>query len=88
MSANTQEIPLNIECFMEDKDVTGKMCRADFEKLAASFLSRVETAMQAVLQSSSKQPMFATKQTYLLYHFSTYVVQAVVLRIFFWQKLQ
>jgi len=53
MSANTQEIPLNIECFMEDKDVTGKMNRATFEQLAASFLSRVETTMRAVLQSSS-----------------------------------
>ena len=53
MSANTQEIPLNIECFMDDKDVTGKMSRATFEKLAASLLGRVETAMRAVLQSSS-----------------------------------
>ena len=58
MSANTQEIPLNIECFMEDKDVTGKMKRETFEKLAASLLSRVETAMRSVLQSSSKRPMF------------------------------
>jgi len=53
MSANTQEIPLNIECFMEDKDVTGKMRRATFEEMAASLLSRVEAAMHAVLQSSS-----------------------------------
>jgi len=54
MSANTQEIPLNIECFMDDKDVTGKMNRATFEKMAASLLKRVETAMRTVLQSSSK----------------------------------
>jgi len=54
MSANSQEIPLNIECFMEDKDVTGKMKRETFEKMASSLLSRVETAMRSVLQSSSK----------------------------------
>jgi len=55
MSANTQEIPLNIECFMDDKDVTGRMNRATFEKMAESLLTRVETAMRSVLQSSSKQ---------------------------------
>ena len=27
MSANTQAIPVNIECFMDDKDVTGRMDR-------------------------------------------------------------
>ena len=27
MSANTQTIPINIECFMDDKDVTGKLDR-------------------------------------------------------------
>lgn len=27
MSANTQSIPLNIECFMDDKDVGGRMDR-------------------------------------------------------------
>lgn len=27
MSANTQAIPLNIECFMEDKDVSSQMNR-------------------------------------------------------------
>lgn len=27
MSANTTAIPLNIECFMDDKDVTGRLQR-------------------------------------------------------------
>ena len=27
MSANSTKIPINIECFMEDKDVTGSMNR-------------------------------------------------------------
>lgn len=64
MSANTQEIPLNIECFMEDKDVTGKMNRATFEALAADLLIRVETAMRAVLQSSSKQSTYDKNNTF------------------------
>lgn len=53
MSANTQEIPLNIECFIDEKDVTGKMCREQFEKLSASLLDRAEITMRQVLQSSS-----------------------------------
>ena len=29
MSANTTEIPMNIECFMDDKDVTARMKRLE-----------------------------------------------------------
>lgn len=49
MSANTQPIQLNIECFMEDKDVTGKMCREDFEEMSADLLRRAEAAMVQLL---------------------------------------
>jgi heat shock protein 4 len=52
MSANTQEIPLNIECFIDEKDVTGKMCREAFEKLSARLLDRAETSMRQLLQAS------------------------------------
>lgn len=38
MSSIALELPLNIECFMEDKDVTGKLNREKFEELAASLL--------------------------------------------------
>lgn len=38
MSSIALELPLNIECFMEDKDVSGKMSRDTFEELAAPFL--------------------------------------------------
>jgi len=58
MSANSQEIPLNIECFMDDKDVTGKMKRDTFEKLAEDLLRRVKTAMHSVLQASSRQTTY------------------------------
>lgn len=59
MSANTQEIPLNIECFINEKDVTGKMCREAFEKLASGLLDRVESTMRSVLQASSKFFLFS-----------------------------
>jgi molecular chaperone DnaK (HSP70) len=32
MSANSTDIPINIECFMEDKDVSGKMKRYSISK--------------------------------------------------------
>jgi len=53
MSANSQEIPLNIECFMDDKDVSGKMCRETFEKMASPLLDRAESVMRYILQASS-----------------------------------
>ena len=54
MSANSIDIPLNIECFMEDKDVTGKMKREALEELAASFFQRVEDVMRAALDNASE----------------------------------
>lgn len=52
MSASSVELPLNIECFMDDKDVQGRMKREDYEQLAAPLLSRVEQVMQAVLDNA------------------------------------
>lgn len=49
MSANAQEIPLNIECFMDDKDVTGKMKRADFEDMSTGLLARIEALLKQLL---------------------------------------
>ena len=48
------EMPLNIECFMDDKDVSGKMNRETMEELAVGLLLRIENTMKAVLQYSSK----------------------------------
>jgi len=52
MSANSTDIPLNIECFMEDKDVSGKMKRETMEAEAASLLQRVEATMREILHNS------------------------------------
>lgn len=51
MSANSEPIPLNIECFMEDKDVTGKIDRGTFEELSGSLLNRVEDVLTYLQQS-------------------------------------
>ncbi|XP_015758027.1 PREDICTED: 97 kDa heat shock protein-like [Acropora digitifera] len=52
MSANSQDIPLNIECLMEDRDITGKMKRSDFEEKIQSLLQRVESTLQSLIQKS------------------------------------
>ncbi|XP_064636424.1 heat shock 70 kDa protein 4-like [Lineus longissimus] len=52
MSANSTDIPMNIECFMEDKDVTARMNRKRFDELAAPLLARVEATLQSVLKDS------------------------------------
>uniref|UniRef100_A0A8C2GAX5 Heat shock protein 4a n=1 Tax=Cyprinus carpio TaxID=7962 RepID=A0A8C2GAX5_CYPCA len=42
MSANSSDLPLNIECFMNDIDVSGKLNRGKFEELCADLLDKVE----------------------------------------------
>ncbi|KAL5011939.1 hypothetical protein ScPMuIL_010490 [Solemya velum] len=56
MSSNTQKIPLNIECFMEDKDVTGFMQRSTFEELATDLIQRAENAFLNILSLSKLSP--------------------------------
>ncbi|XP_062514689.1 heat shock 70 kDa protein 4-like [Corticium candelabrum] len=52
MSANTTLIPMNIECLMDDKDVSDRMKRADFEELCSDLLLRVSAPCKAALQAS------------------------------------
>ena len=49
MSANSTEIPLNIECLMDDKDVSGRMKRADMEEMAAQLLTEARRTIQQIL---------------------------------------
>lgn len=53
MSANQTKIPLNIECFMNDKDVSGKMCRAELESMAEQFFNDIEATMANILTVSN-----------------------------------
>ncbi|CAL7936427.1 unnamed protein product [Xylocopa violacea] len=52
MSANSTMLPLNIECFMDEKDVHGEMKRADMESMCAHLFKRVESTLRQCLQDS------------------------------------
>ena len=56
MAANTSKLPINIESFIDDKDVSGKMDRAMFEELIADHLTDIEKVMRDVLASSKLKP--------------------------------
>ncbi|XP_075707806.1 heat shock protein 105 kDa [Rhinoderma darwinii] len=50
MSSNSTDLPLNIECFMNDIDVCGRMCRSDFEALCADLLQRIDAPMRSLME--------------------------------------
>jgi len=52
MSANSTKLPLNIECFMNDIDVSSSMQRTDFEQLCSSLFKRIEETMKKCLKES------------------------------------
>lgn len=54
MSANSTTLHLNIECFMEDKDVHSEMKRADMEALCDGLFQRVEITLRQCLEQSGK----------------------------------
>lgn len=54
MSANSTTLPLNIECFMEEKDVHGDMKRGDMEAMCSHLFKRVESTLKQCLADSSK----------------------------------
>jgi heat shock protein 110kDa len=54
MSANSTRLPLNIECFMEERDVSGDLQRAQMEQLCGDMFTRVERTLRAILHNASK----------------------------------
>ncbi|MCL4123068.1 UNVERIFIED_CONTAM: hypothetical protein GTU68_067398, partial [Idotea baltica] len=52
MSANSTLLPMNIECFMNDKDVSGKMKRTDLEEMASPLLRRIHNTLYHGLSDS------------------------------------
>ncbi|XP_011641017.1 heat shock 70 kDa protein 4 isoform X1 [Pogonomyrmex barbatus] len=52
MSANSTTLPLNIECFMDEKDVHAEMKRNDMEALCAHLFERVEKTLRQCLSDS------------------------------------
>uniref|UniRef100_A0A8C7NBM4 Heat shock protein 4a n=1 Tax=Oncorhynchus kisutch TaxID=8019 RepID=A0A8C7NBM4_ONCKI len=69
MSANSSDLPLNIECFMNDIDVTGKlnsscMCvRGHFEEMCAGLLAKVEAPLRSVMEQAKlkKEDLYAVE---------------------------
>ena len=54
MSSNNQPIPISLECFIDEKDVSGKMSRADFEELAKPLFDRIRNTLVNLLREASK----------------------------------
>uniref|UniRef100_A0AAY4EEB3 Heat shock protein 4b n=1 Tax=Denticeps clupeoides TaxID=299321 RepID=A0AAY4EEB3_9TELE len=53
MSANSSDLPLNIECFMNDIDVSGQLNRGQFEEMCADVLSRVEAPLRRLMEQAN-----------------------------------
>ncbi|XP_017559294.1 heat shock 70 kDa protein 4b [Pygocentrus nattereri] len=53
MSANSSDLPLNIECFMNDIDVTGKLNRGQFEEMCVDILARVEPPLRSIMEQAN-----------------------------------
>uniref|UniRef100_A0A671SYM3 Heat shock 70 kDa protein 4-like n=1 Tax=Sinocyclocheilus anshuiensis TaxID=1608454 RepID=A0A671SYM3_9TELE len=52
MSANSSDLPLNIECFMNDIDVSGTLNRAKFEEFCAELLTKVEAPLRSIMEQT------------------------------------
>lgn len=56
LSSIATVIPINIECFLNDIDVQGKMKRDEFEKLCEPLLNRVRRVLQELLVEAKVEP--------------------------------
>lgn len=63
MSANSSDLPLNIECFMNDIDVSSKLNRATFEELCSGLLAKVEGPLRSVMEQTKlkKEDIYAVE---------------------------
>lgn len=52
MSANSTRLSLFIDCFIDDKDVTGDMKRSEMEELCQHLLQRVEKILRKCFEES------------------------------------
>uniref|UniRef100_UPI003AAFA91A heat shock 70 kDa protein 4a isoform X2 n=1 Tax=Centroberyx gerrardi TaxID=166262 RepID=UPI003AAFA91A len=63
MSANSSDLPLNIECFMNDIDVSAKLNRGHFEEMSAGLLAKVEGPLRSVMEQAKlkKEDVYAVE---------------------------
>ncbi|CAF0898415.1 unnamed protein product [Didymodactylos carnosus] len=52
MGTNLQPIPVGLECFIDDKDVNGKIQRSEFEELAKPLLDRLKNVLENLLNEA------------------------------------
>ncbi|XP_030620565.1 heat shock 70 kDa protein 4b isoform X1 [Chanos chanos] len=53
MSANSSDLPLNIECFMNDIDVSGKLNRGQLEEMCAGLLEKIEPPLRSLIEQAN-----------------------------------
>jgi len=53
MSANSNELPIHIECLHEDRDFSGKMARETFEELCAPYFERIAKVLERTLETAT-----------------------------------
>ena len=51
MSANTNKLPLNIECFLEERDLSSRIDRETFQGLIANELGKIQQVLQDCLKA-------------------------------------
>lgn len=56
MSANSTRLPINIECFMEERDVTSDLQRSQMEQICAETFTRVERTLRNILHNAKLRP--------------------------------
>lgn len=76
MSANSTRLPLNIECFMEERDVSGEMQRSQMEQICTETFNRVERTLRGLLHNASKF------NSYLRYMLRAYLSRIYLLFFF------
>lgn len=64
MSTSASDLPLSIECFMNDVDVSGTMNRGKFLEMCDDLLSRVEPPLRSVLKQANlkKEDIYAVEK--------------------------
>uniref|UniRef100_A0AAY4ELX1 Uncharacterized protein n=1 Tax=Denticeps clupeoides TaxID=299321 RepID=A0AAY4ELX1_9TELE len=63
MSANSSDLPLNIECFMNDIDVSAVLNRTQFEEMCAGLLAKVEAPLRSIMEQAKlkKEDIYAVE---------------------------
>ncbi|XP_068601046.1 heat shock 70 kDa protein 4a [Brachionichthys hirsutus] len=63
MSANASDLPLNIECFMNDIDVSAKLNRGQFEEMCSGLLAKVEGPFRNIMEQAKlkKEDIYAVE---------------------------